>query len=221
MKAPTPTPVTVSHALCAFLITPFFCVATDPVCDSVQPAREGAPCQVLQRVLDEGARAHAARRHQHDHVALVAPLQLHRVDRRPQAHLPPLREPLLHLLRRQGRQRAPDARDHPPLCRGARRLLWQRLRARPHRKPLPSLSLSAAPLCRRHRLCLLFAFGLSVQFNFQAAYYILDELILAGEVQESSKRTTLRLIEQEEILAAEHQAPSTLSVLSRMTPFTS
>lgn len=26
MKAPTPTPVTVSHALCAFLITPFFCV---------------------------------------------------------------------------------------------------------------------------------------------------------------------------------------------------
>lgn len=86
--------------------------------------------------------------------------------------------------------------------------------------PCP-LSLSAAPLCRRHRLCLLFAFGLSVQFNFQAAYYILDELILAGEVQESSKRTTLRLIEQEEILAAEHQAPSTLSVLSRMTPFTS
>lgn len=81
-------------------------------------------------------------------------------------------------------------------------------------------SLSHSVAVSRHRLCVSFAL-VCVQFNFQAAYYILDELILAGEVQESSKRTTLRLIEQEDILAAEHQAPNTLSVLSRMTPFTS
>ena len=59
------------------------------------------------------------------------------------------------------------------------------------------------------------------QFNFQSAYYILDELVLAGEVQESSKRTALRLIEQEEILAAENQAPSALAALSRLSPFSS
>ena len=53
------------------------------------------------------------------------------------------------------------------------------------------------------------------QFNFQSAYYILDEIILAGEVQESSKRTTLRLMEQEEILSAEHQAPT--NIITRIT----
>ncbi|KAJ9459141.1 AP-1 complex subunit sigma-2 [Diplonema papillatum] len=37
-------------------------------------------------------------------------------------------------------------------------------------------------------------------FNFQKAYYILDEVILAGELQESSKRTVIKLFNQQEIL---------------------
>jgi hypothetical protein len=36
---------------------------------------------------------------------------------------------------------------------------------------------------------------ISVQiFNFQKAYFILDELLLAGEMQESSKKNVLRVI---------------------------
>ena len=31
-------------------------------------------------------------------------------------------------------------------------------------------------------------------FNFQKAYFILDELLLAGEMQESSKKNVLRVI---------------------------
>jgi len=36
---------------------------------------------------------------------------------------------------------------------------------------------------------------LDLIFNFHRAYYILDEVILGGELQESSKRTVLRTIE--------------------------
>lgn len=35
---------------------------------------------------------------------------------------------------------------------------------------------------------------LDIIFNFQKAYYILDELLLAGEIQESSKKNVLRVI---------------------------
>ena len=35
---------------------------------------------------------------------------------------------------------------------------------------------------------------LDIIFNFQKAYYILDELLLAGELQESSKKNVLRVI---------------------------
>ena len=35
---------------------------------------------------------------------------------------------------------------------------------------------------------------LDIIFNFQKAYYILDELLMAGEIQESSKRDVLRRI---------------------------
>ncbi|GAO47437.1 hypothetical protein G7K_1645-t1 [Saitoella complicata NRRL Y-17804] len=37
---------------------------------------------------------------------------------------------------------------------------------------------------------------LDLIFNFQKAYYILDELIIAGEMQESSKKSVLRIISQ-------------------------
>ncbi|KAI5283798.1 hypothetical protein KEM52_003221, partial [Ascosphaera acerosa] len=41
---------------------------------------------------------------------------------------------------------------------------------------------------------------LDIIFNFQKAYYILDELLLAGEMQESSRRNVLRCISQQDSL---------------------
>lgn len=41
---------------------------------------------------------------------------------------------------------------------------------------------------------------LDIIFNFQKAYFILDELLLAGEIQESSKKNILRCISQEDSL---------------------
>jgi len=41
---------------------------------------------------------------------------------------------------------------------------------------------------------------LDVIFSFSAAYFILDELLLAGEMQESSKKTILRSIGQQDSL---------------------
>jgi AP-1 complex subunit sigma 1/2 len=43
---------------------------------------------------------------------------------------------------------------------------------------------------------------LDIIFNFQKAYYILDELMVAGELQESSKRDVLRRISQQDALEA-------------------
>ncbi|XWS24638.1 hypothetical protein CRYUN_Cryun28dG0119800 [Craigia yunnanensis] len=39
---------------------------------------------------------------------------------------------------------------------------------------------------------------LDLIFNFHKAYYILDELLIAGELQESSKRTVLRLVDAQD-----------------------
>lgn len=41
---------------------------------------------------------------------------------------------------------------------------------------------------------------LDIIFNFQKAYFILDELLLAGEMQESSKKNVLRVISQQDSL---------------------
>ena len=41
---------------------------------------------------------------------------------------------------------------------------------------------------------------LDIIFNFQKAYFILDELLLAGEMQESSKKNILRCIGQQDSL---------------------
>jgi len=41
---------------------------------------------------------------------------------------------------------------------------------------------------------------LDIIFNFQKAYFILDELLLAGEMQESSKKNVLRTIAQQDSL---------------------
>ena len=41
---------------------------------------------------------------------------------------------------------------------------------------------------------------LDIIFSFTKAYYILDELLLAGELQESSKKNVLRCISQQDSL---------------------
>jgi hypothetical protein len=41
---------------------------------------------------------------------------------------------------------------------------------------------------------------LDIIFNFQKAYYILDELLIAGEIQESSRRDVLHRIEHQDLL---------------------
>ena len=41
---------------------------------------------------------------------------------------------------------------------------------------------------------------LDIIFNFQKAYFILDELLLAGEMQESSKKNVLKCISQQDSL---------------------
>merc|ERR1711920_1133859 len=45
---------------------------------------------------------------------------------------------------------------------------------------------------------------LDLIFNFHKAYYILDEVMLAGEVQESSKRTVLHCISEQDALMTEN-----------------
>lgn len=54
---------------------------------------------------------------------------------------------------------------------------------------------------------------LDIIFNFQKAYYILDELLLAGELQESSKRDVLRRIAQQDALEASEAEDEGLSRL--------
>jgi AP-1 complex subunit sigma 1/2 len=41
---------------------------------------------------------------------------------------------------------------------------------------------------------------LDLIFNFHKAYFILDELIIAGEIQETSKKSVLRTIAQQDAL---------------------
>ena len=42
--------------------------------------------------------------------------------------------------------------------------------------------------------------GLDLIFNFHKAYFILDKLIIAGELQETSKKNVLRTIAQQDAL---------------------
>merc|ERR1711870_206644 len=44
---------------------------------------------------------------------------------------------------------------------------------------------------------------LDLIFNFHKAYYILDEVVLSGEVQESSKRTVLHSISEQDAMMQE------------------
>lgn len=57
---------------------------------------------------------------------------------------------------------------------------------------------------------------LDIIFNFQKAYYILDELLLAGEVQESSRRDVIRRISQQDALEVAEAEEESTSAVSRL-----
>ncbi|KAI4233911.1 MAG: hypothetical protein L6R40_006943 [Gallowayella cf. fulva] len=59
---------------------------------------------------------------------------------------------------------------------------------------------------------------LDIIFNFQKAYFILDELLLAGEMQESSKKNVLRCISQQDSLE-DMECSGQLSLYRQITPF--
>ncbi|KAG7277875.1 hypothetical protein CRUP_001327 [Coryphaenoides rupestris] len=48
---------------------------------------------------------------------------------------------------------------------------------------------------------------LDIIFNFEKAYFILDEFLLGGEAQETSKKNVLKAIEQADLLQEEAEAP--------------
>ncbi|CAM9022924.1 unnamed protein product [Wickerhamomyces anomalus] len=52
---------------------------------------------------------------------------------------------------------------------------------------------------------------LDIIFNFQKAYHILDELLIAGEVQESSKKEVLRRVGQQDQFETMDQLDSVLT----------
>ncbi|KAL3814739.1 hypothetical protein ACJIZ3_016007 [Penstemon smallii] len=60
---------------------------------------------------------------------------------------------------------------------------------------------------------------LDLVFNFHKAYYILDEILIAGELQESNKRTVGRLIEAQDAMveAAKEEASSISNIIAQAT----
>ncbi|XP_074370613.1 AP-1 complex subunit sigma-1-like isoform X1 [Apium graveolens] len=60
---------------------------------------------------------------------------------------------------------------------------------------------------------------LDLIFNFHKAYFILDEILIAGELQESSKKTVARLVAAQDSLveAAKEQANSVSFIISQAT----
>ncbi len=53
-------------------------------------------------------------------------------------------------------------------------------------------------------------------FNFQKAYFILDELLLAGEMQESSKKNVLRVISAQDSIADTEVSGHFLEIYRRL-----
>lgn len=41
---------------------------------------------------------------------------------------------------------------------------------------------------------------LDIIFNFEKAYFILDEFLMGGEIQDTSKKSVLKAIEQSDLL---------------------
>lgn len=59
---------------------------------------------------------------------------------------------------------------------------------------------------------------LDIIFSFTKAYYILDEILLAGELQESSKKNVLRCIGQQDSLEDMEVRHTKRGFLSRSSP---
>jgi len=59
--------------------------------------------------------------------------------------------------------------------------------------------MSIIPLCSNTG-CFFQVCELDIIFNFEKAYFILDEFLLGGEVQETSKKNVLKAIEQADLL---------------------
>ncbi|KAM8974139.1 AP-1 complex subunit sigma-1A isoform 2-T2 [Pelodytes ibericus] len=55
---------------------------------------------------------------------------------------------------------------------------------------------------------------LDIIFNFEKAYFILDEFLMGGEIQDTSKKSVLKAIEQSDMLQEEDESPR--SVLEEM-----
>lgn len=55
---------------------------------------------------------------------------------------------------------------------------------------------------------------LDIIFNFEQAYYILDEFVLGGEVQETSKKNVLKAIAAQDLLQEVHIAFIAYSTLT-------
>ena len=51
---------------------------------------------------------------------------------------------------------------------------------------------------------------LDIIFNFEKAYYMLGELVLGGEIQETSKKNVLKAIADQDILQEEHETRNLL-----------
>lgn len=60
---------------------------------------------------------------------------------------------------------------------------------------------------------------LDIIFNFQKAYFILDELLIAGEMQESSKKNVLRVIGAQDSLEDMEVSRLFLSMLALSTEY--
>ncbi|VFQ97245.1 unnamed protein product [Cuscuta campestris] len=60
---------------------------------------------------------------------------------------------------------------------------------------------------------------LDLIFNFHKAYYVLDEVLIAGELEESSKKTVARLVAAQDSLveAAKEQASSISNIIAQAT----
>eukprot|EP00794_Sanderia_malayensis_P015933 gene15933-17534_t len=57
---------------------------------------------------------------------------------------------------------------------------------------------------------------LDIIFNFEKAYFALDELLIGGEIQETSKNAVLKAISQQDVVQEDGEVPSLKNVLEEL-----
>jgi len=55
-------------------------------------------------------------------------------------------------------------------------------------------------MCPLFCVCVCQVCELDIIFNFEKAYFILDEFLMGGEIQDTSKKSVLKAIEQADLL---------------------